>query len=223
MRIRENILQLDVRVEDRYRKWFSTLGQDGCLAATCVVLGDSDIDYELAPNIDQTRVVSTPYHVEGIKHKLIYNGVGKNLAGQIVCFARKVDDLGNVYSIYDYPTNEVFAAGVIPPTLANGKNWERVTFTDAKMGFILYFSTVLDYYLDDDGVKKRLVETYDFSFDWDGGAKPAGWDYVIDNDNGSILIAKEETSGSPVGTAFNAVVTVVGQDSQKIKKLRFNI
>lgn len=223
MKIRENILQIDIKVEDRYRKWFSTLGQDGCLAATCVVLGDSDIDYELAPNIDKTRIVSTPYHVEGIKHKLIYNGVGKNLAGQIVSFARKVDDLGNVSSIYNYPTDEIFATGIIPPALSNGKNWERLTYTDSKMGYILYFSTVLDYYLDDNGVKKRLVEAYDFSFDWDGGTQPVEWDYVIDNDNGSILIAKEDTSSSPVGSAFNATVTVVGQESQKIKKVRFNI
>lgn len=222
MRIRQNILQLDVKVEDRYRKWFSTLGQDGCLAATCVVLGDSDVDYELAPNIDQTRVVSTPYHVEGVKHKLIYNGVGKNLAGQIVCFARKVNENGEIQSIYNYPTNENWTTDITPPTLQNGKNWERVTFSDEKMGYILYFSTVLDYYLDEDGVKKRLVEQYDFSFDWDGGAQPAEFYYVIDNDNGSLLLSKEETSSSPVGTAFNGIITVVGQKSQKIKKLRFN-
>lgn len=223
MRVRQNILQLDIKVEDRYRKWFASLGQENALAATCVILGDSDIDYELAPNIDTSRIVSTPYNVEGIKHRLIYNGVGKNLAGQIACFARKVTDTGAIQSIYDYPSNEIFTTGVVPPSLENGKNWERIDFTDSKMGFILYFSTILDYYYDENGVKKRLVEKYNFSFDWDGGAQPIGWDYVIDNDNGSILIAKEDTTSSPVGSAYNGVLTVVGQDSQKIKKVRFNL
>jgi hypothetical protein len=221
MRLQPNILTLDLKVQDRYRKWFSALGADpNYLASTCVILGDSDIDYELAPNIDNSRILSAPFSTEGIKHKLIYNGVGKNLSGVIKCFARKVLDDGSVESLYDYPVTQSFSAGTTPPTLTNGRNWEYVTFTSNQMGFILYFSTVLDFYLDANGVKKRLVENYDFTFDWNGSPlTPAGWNYIIDTDNGSIFLFK---SAGAVGLTYSGKITAVGQSSQKVKELAFN-
>ncbi|MEO6306081.1 MAG: hypothetical protein ABIP51_23235 [Bacteroidia bacterium] len=213
-----------MKVQDKYRKWFSALGTDpNYLASTCVILGDSDIDYELAPNIDNSRILSSPFSVPAVKHKLIYNGVGKNLSGIIKCFARRVNSDGSIDSLYQYPLNENFIAGNVGPTLENGKNWESITFTDAKMGFILFFSTVLDFYLDENGIKKRLVETYDFSFDWDGSPlTPVKWNYIIDLDNGSIFFYKEDTTSTPIGITLRGKIKVVGQSTQKITELSFN-
>ena len=154
---------------------------------------------------------------------MIYNGVGKNLSGIIKCFSRKVLSTGDIQSYYDYPNSETWSTGQIPPTLTNGKNVENITFDTTKMGYILYFSTVLDFYLTADGVKERLVEPYTFSaIDWNGTeAIPTSWDYVIDNDNGSMLISKDVTSS--IGALYTGTITVIGQFSNKIKKVNFNL
>jgi hypothetical protein len=223
MRLNPATLQVDIRVQDRYRKWFSQLGLQGQIVAGSVILGDSDVDYELAPNIGTTRVLGAPYNVEGIKSPLIYNGVGKNLAGVVKCFVRKITTTGDVQSLYDYPNNENWSTGILPPTLVNGKNWEKITFDDTKMGYILYFSTVLDYYFDDQGNKKRLSEIYDFTMSFDGAsAAPTNWEYIIDNENGSILISKGDTSLTPVSASYLGKITVTGQFSKKIKEVKFN-
>lgn len=222
MKLNNNILSIDIRLQDKYRKWFSTLGTENLLASKCVILGDSDVDYELL-DMNNAKVLNAPYAVDGIRYKLIYNGVGKNLSGVIKCFARKVLASGDVQGLYTYPSNETFATGVIPPLLENGKNWESVTFDDNPMGYILFFSTVLDYYFDENGVKKRLIEAYDYTFDWDGSPTTAsGFEYVIDNDNGSLLLSKQDTSGSPIGITYRGSVTIKGQFSQKVKKVLFN-
>lgn len=223
MRLKTNILEIDVKCQDRYRKWFSSLGTEALLENQCVILGDSDIDYELAPNIDSTRILSAPFNVEAVKHKLIYNGVGKNLAGSIKVFARKVLDTGVVQSLYNYPLDEIWSTEVTPPILTTGKSWEKFTFDDSKMGYILFFSTVLDFYLDANDVKKRLKETYTVTFDWNGGAIPLNWEFTIDNINGSLLLAKDDTTSTPIGVNYNATITIVGDFSQKTKKIFFNI
>jgi hypothetical protein len=223
MKLNSQVLSIDVKVQDKYRKWFSTLGSENLLTAKCVILGDSDIDYELSGNMNNAKILNAPYAVDGVRYKLIYNGVGKNLAGSIKCFARKVLSTGDIQGLYTYPANETFTTGVIPPSLGNGKNWEKFTFNDNQMGYILYFSTVLDYYFDADGVKKRLVEAYDYTFDWDGSPTTAsGYEYVIDNDNGSLLLSKQNTTGSPIGLTYRGSLTIKGQFSQKTKKILFN-
>lgn len=223
MRLLPNTLKLEIKIQDRYREWFSSLGQEDALQSSCVILGDSDVDYSIAPNISKTRILSAPFNVEGIKHKLIYNGVGKNLSGLIKCFARRVNSTGDIESIYDYPTTNNFILGLTPPTLENGNNFEQITFTNAKMGYILFFSTVLDYYVTDTGVKKRLVEEYTFSIDWNGATvTPANWDFVVDNINGSMLISKNELANS-VGSLYNCTITAKGKNSNKIKKIKFNL
>lgn len=223
MLLNPNQLVLDIKLQDRFRRWFSTIGNENLLTAGCVILGDSDIDYELAPNVNSSRILDAPYQTEGIKYKLIYNGVGKNLAGAIKCFIRRVDVDGSIDSLYDYNADENFIPGQTPPTLVNGKDWDRITFQDVKMGYILFFETVLDYYLTDDGIKKRLVEPYTFSFDWNGSSlTPSNWDFVIDNTNGSLLLTKQDTSGSPIGLNYRGNLTVTGQTSRKIKIVNFN-
>lgn len=221
MRLNNDVLEIEVKVQDRYRKWFSALGTDIPLSATCVILGDSDIDYGLAPNVATSRILSAPYSVNGVKHKLIYNGIGKNLAGSIKCFARQIQSDGSVDSRYNYPANETWTPGRLPPTLANGENITQVIFDSTKMGYILFFSTVLDYYFDENGIKKRLFEKYNFFVDWNGVEDiPANWDVVIDNDNGSLLISKNNIA---VGTAYTGTITIVGQFSNKTKIIKFNL
>jgi hypothetical protein len=221
--INNNTLLVQLKVQDRYRKWFSGLGTEIPLSSTCVIFGDSDIDYELAPNVGQSRILSAPFNCEGIKYKLLYNGVGKNLSGIIKCFTRTVLSTGDIQSYYDYPNSDTLSTGRIPPTLNNGVDTEQLTFTNDKMGYILFFSTVLDYYFDVNGVKERLVEDYNFSIDWnDSDATPTGWDFVIDNKNGSMLISKDITA-NPVGSTYNGTITVTGQFSNKIKKVKFNL
>lgn len=223
MRLKKDILELEIKIQDRYRKYFSSLGNDAQLKSTCVILGDSDIDYELAPNVSQSRILSAPYNVNGVKHKLIYNGVGKNLSGLIKCFSRKVLSDGTIQGLYNYPTDEIWETRMMPPSLENGKNVEVLVFDEnvTKMGYILFFSTVLDYYFDENGVKKRLVEKYNFSFDWNGSeVAPTGWESIIDNDNGSLLLAKDTAT---VSVLPNCTITIIGQFSNKVKRVKFNL
>lgn len=222
MKLSPNTLKLEIKVQDKYREWFSGLGQETALKASCVILGDSDVDYSIAPNISKTRILSAPFNVEGVKHKLIYNGVGKNLSGLIKCFVRRVNSTGDIESLYDYPLTNTFTAGTTAPTLENGNNFEFVTFTNSKMGYILFFSTVLDYYLTDTGIKKRLGEEYTFDIDWNGLPMPTNWDFVVDNVNGSMFISKNELANS-VGSIYNCTITAKGKNSNKIKKIKFNL
>jgi len=221
MLLNKDILSLDIKVQSRYRKWFSTLGMKDTLAASSVILGDSDIDYSLGDNIQETRILNAPYS-GGIKHKLIYNGVGKDFSGEIKCFHRKILANGDVQSLYDYNLNENWTTGVFPPTLANGKNIDIITFDDTKMGYILFFETVLDFYLTEDNIKKRFIESYNCNIDWNGGVKPATFDFIFDSDNGSILISKNDTSLTPVGLNYRGTITMTGGFSNKVKIIKFN-
>jgi hypothetical protein len=223
MRLDTDVLEIQLKVQDRYRDNLSSLGTDTPLSAMCVILGDSDIDYGLAPNIADTRILSAPYNVNGVKHKLIYNGIGKNLSGLIKCFARQVLSDGSIQSMYDYPASETWSTSRKSPLLVNAEDLDKITFTNATMGYILFFSTVLDYYFDENGIKKRLIEKYDFSVNWNGATTtPNQWDIVFDNDNGSLLISKSSLAPS-TGVNYNGVITIVGQFSNKIKKVKFNL
>jgi len=223
MILNPNTLVLDIKLTDEMREWLSTLGNEDLLSATCVILGDSDIDYNLAPKINTTRILEGPYNPPAVKYKLIYNGVGQDLSGTIKTFARYVNTDGTISSLYDYPTTSNFTSGTTPPSLENGKDFDQITFQDVQMGYILYFETVLDFYLDDDGTKERLNEDYTFTILWDGSATiPAGWDYVIDTVNGSMLLAKTDTTTSPIGTNYRGKITVFGNTSNKTKVVTFN-
>lgn len=223
MILQSDVLTVDIKVQDRYRKWFSSIGLSDTLAASCVILGDSDVDYNLAPNVEQTRVLNAPFNVAGVKHKLIYNGVGKNLSGQIKSFARKVITTGDVQSLYDYNLNENWSTGSLPPELINGKDWSKFTFDDTKMGYILYFSTVLDYYVTDDNVNQRLNEDYTFEVLWDNSTTtPTGWEYVIDNENDSMFLCKVDSSANPIGLNYRGKIVITGQFSKKVKTITFN-
>lgn len=223
MILNPNILQIDVKLQDSYRNFLSSFMSDPTVVPSCVILGDSDVDYSLAPNINNSRVLNTPYTTSGIKWKLIFNGVGKNLSGIIKGFARKVLTDGSIESLYDYNTDLNFIPGITVPTRANGYDWPQLTFDDTQMGYILFFETVLDYYLDSTNAKERLKENYTITFSWNGSpTKPNNWDYVIDNTNGSLLLAKQDTTPTPIGLNYRGSITIVGQFSQKEKIITFN-
>lgn len=223
MFLNPSLLIVDCKLQDSYRSFISSMLADPSLVPTSVILGDSDISYELAPNVANSRILNAPYGDIQVKHKLIFNGVGKNLSGIIKTFARKVVEDGSIESLYDYDANLNFTAGLTPPILSNGYDWNTITFDDTKMGYILFFETVLDYYLTSIGVKERLVENYTFVFSWNGSTiTPPGWDFVIDNTNGSLLLSKIDTTSTPIGLNYRGKITVTGQFSQKIKVITFN-
>lgn len=228
MILQNNTLQLDIKLTDAYRKYLSSLGSLEALKAGCVILGDSDIDYTLSPNISESAILNAPYAPSGIKHKLLWNGVGKDLSGTIRCFARQVQANGSINSLYNYPTDEIFSLGDTPPELINGKDWNQITFNDSKMGYILFFETVLDYYLTDDGINERLIELYDVSIDWNSennngdNSIPLDWDVVTDNLNGSMLISKNDTTLNPIGLNYRGQIIISAQFTKKKKIITFN-
>lgn len=224
MILNNNTLQLDIKLTDQQRQNMSNLlTADPTLSPTCVIVGDSDIDYSLSPNVSTSAILNAPYAPSGVKWKLIYNGVGKNLSGEITTFARKILADGTIQSLYTYPTDLVFSNGATAPSLVEGYDWNQITFDDLQSGYILFFQTVLDYYFDADGNKERFLESYNFTIDWSGSSiTPANWDYVIDNTNGSILLAKQDTTSTPIGFNYRGTITITGQFSQISKIVTFN-
>lgn len=161
-------LILDVKAQDRLRQWFSQRGSAANLLIKCLSLGDSDVDYELSDQVSDIQVLSAPYNVQKIKSKLIYEGDVSNLTGKITSYLRYVDANGLVKSLYSYVPNKNFFSGIFPPTLANGFDWDEITFASiTREGFIIYFQTLPDNFTEvdpNDNTKTRplrFVETYD--------------------------------------------------------------
>ena len=73
-------LALDVKAQDRLRKWFADRGSAANLIITSVGLGDSDVDYELSQQYTRMKVLNAPYNVGKIKHHLIYEGQHEKIA-----------------------------------------------------------------------------------------------------------------------------------------------
>ena len=220
MELNQNIIEVDIKVQDSYRQLLSQLGI-GAAQLQCVMLGDSDIDYELGPNVaTKNRILSAPYSIPAIKFPLIFNGAGKGLSGNITTFARQVNSDGTVSGIYAYPPTLTFTISQVPPTLANGYNWTNLTFTTAKMGFILYFQSILAYYQNISGVQEKLIESYTITVTFNGSSTlPANWEIIYDTTDNSMLIAKNAVSliGNP-----NGLITVVGNISKMTSTINFN-
>lgn len=212
-------LSLDIKAQDRLRQWFSQRGSSGNVLIKCVGLGDSDVDYEMTQQYTRMKILNAPYNVPRIKHHLVYSGDVLNVTGVLSTFLRRVNDLEEVESLYSYPPdNTNFTAGIIPPTLANGYDFLDIIFDTLSVvreGFIVYFQTLPDNYLDSDGVQQRLVEQYDFTFN----NVPSSWEVIVDQTNGSFLIAK------PAGYVFTTQqgsILIKGQDSSITKTILFN-
>lgn len=212
-------LAVDTKAQDRLREWFAKRGLPENVVITCVGLGDSDVDYNMTQQATRIKVIQAPYQVPRIKHHLYYSGVTANITGTITTFIRRVNELDQIESLYNYPPNNItYTAGIIPPTLANGYNFATVDFNilnPDKEGFIVYFQTLPDGYLDSSGVQQRLVEQYDFTFN----NIPVSWEVILDQTNGSFLIAK------PAGYVFSSLqgsIVIKGLSSSLTKTILFN-
>lgn len=236
MKINPNILQLDIKVQDKFRENLAQLA-NGNLKLSCVMLGDSDIDYEISQDMSNARILNAPFNVEGIRYPLVYDGPGKGLDGYITCFARKVDSTGAVLGLYNYPTNDTFTNGQLPPKLENGKDFSKLEFDGTKMGYILYFQSLLYNFVDDSTQQlMRLNEKINIKVTFDGSETiPAEWDVVKDNGtrtvtlnnksyslyNNSMLIAKN--IGGSATNNIKGIIKVTGEFSNITKNITFNL
>lgn len=212
-------LAVDLKAQDRLRKWFSERGLSDSVIITCIGLGDSDITYEMSQQVSRIKVLQAPYQVPRIKHHLYYSGVATNVTGRISTFLRRVNASDQVESLYNYPPNNTsFSAGVIPPTLAMGYDFSTINFdtgASTKEGFIVYLQTLPDNYVDSSGVQQRLPEQYTFTFN----NVPVSWEVILDQTNGSFLIAKPD---SYVFASAQGSIVVQGVDSAISKTILFN-
>lgn len=210
-------LTLDLKAQDRLREWFSKRADGEVVKLTAVQLGDSDIHYEMSQQISDVKILNAPFQVDGIKHKLIYSGSNTNLTGTVECYVRYVNEFGQVASYYNYPTNLNLSLGVAPPTTANQVNTDTLTFgVGNKEGYICFFQTLPDNFVDTNNVRLRLKEEYDIVTN----NVPNTWEVIVDQANGSLFIAK------PTGYTFaasTATITVKGQLSSISKTITFNI
>jgi hypothetical protein len=96
-----------------------------------------------------------------------------------------------------------------------------LTFDSTKSGYILFFETLLDNYLDDNNVPERMSEQYKFTVTFNGSETiPNGWDIIYDYEHGSLLIGKDVGS---VTSSNNGIITVFGLTSRFQKTILFNI
>lgn len=214
-------LALDTKAQDRLRQWFSFRGTNvSNLEITCVGLGDSDIDYEMTNQYTKIKVIEAAWNIPKIKHHLVYSGLVNNVTGTISAFARHVNSTGQVESYYAYPVNLNLTAGVVPPTLINGFDNTTLLFSPLsllKEGYIIFYETLPDGFIDiTTGLSERLVEEYDIITD----NLPNTWEVIIDQINGSLLIAK---SAGYTFTSSQGSITATGKLSGLTKTIFFNI
>lgn len=214
-------INVDIKVQDRFRQYLSELLSKNLIELKCVMLGDSDIDYEMGYQINKVRILNSPYNIQAIKYPLIYNGLGKGIKGTVTTFVRYVDTNGTVSSYYNYPTDTVLSSGRVPPILRNGYDVSFVEFTSAKSGAIVFLQSLLDYYVDENGVQQRLKEQYDIKFFFNGSqVVPNGWQATVDSDNGSFLIGKSNVA-IQFPSDYKGEVLIKGLSSQLTKTLKF--
>jgi len=223
MILNTNQITVDIKVADRYRNLISKLGSNN-VELKCVILGDSDINYELSDKINEVKILNAPYNPDAIKYPLIYNGLGNGVKGTITSFLRYVNENGDVSSYYEYPTNQNLSVGRIPPVLKNGIDQDFINFTNNKMGAIIYLQTLLDYYRTEEGVQQRLKEPYEIKVFFNNTENiPNGWQVINDFNNGSLLISKDSIVLQDSVNVFNGLLTVKGSISNIEKNILFNI
>lgn len=240
MKINNSILQLDIKMQDKLRELLAH-GEDGLLKITGVQLGDSDVDYNQL-NINENRVLNAPFNVNKVKYPLIFSGTGRGLEGNITCFARKVvEEAGvtKIYSLYDWPNNSNFTYGNTAPILNNGYDWNNLDFDETKMGYVIFFQTLLLNYFDATlNLQSRFNEPLDIEVSFNGSTTlPPGWEITIDSGtrqiteagvtmtvyHNSMLICKDATGISTAGLNTDGQISVTGNLSNINKKITFNI
>lgn len=212
-------LTLDAKVQDRLREWFSKRGLPDAVQLKSVQLGDSDINYEMSQQVNTIRVLNAPYQVQGIKHKLTYTGATSNVSGRIETYYRHVNDLGQVESFYSYHANLNLTLGVYPPSRGNQVNQSTISFntlSNTKEGFIIFNQTLPDGYTTTPGnIPMRLKEEYDFTV----SVYPTDWEFIIDQANGSIFIAKPDNY---IFQGLIGTVQMKGHLSSLTRTIEFN-
>lgn len=213
-------LNITIKAEDRLREWLSKRGSTDGLQLSFVALGDSDVDYEMSLQSERISTVPSAYQIPQIKYKLLYEGNPGNFAGEIVVYSRYVDQDGNVGSLYSFPPNNLtYTLGVSPPTLGNGYNQNSILFNTLNAnaeGYIVYLQTLPDGYVDETtGDPLRLQEVYSIVFT----GLPVSWEVILDEPNGSFLIAR------PAGYTFTSgtgTIEITGNNSSIKRTLTFN-
>lgn len=217
-------LAIDLKCQDRLRRWFSQrgVGASNNLEISCLGLGDSDIDYELSQQADNIYVLHSPFEVPGIKHKIIYAGNLSNLSSTVTCYLRQLYDdtiyfdseSGHSYWVWSASEDVATSLIVATPTF----DWSNIPFEETNAlqdGYILYFQTLPTGYLVG-GVQGRYPEQYDFTF----ANVPGSWEIIIDEVYGSLLIAKP---AAYTFTSSSATITAKGKQTGAIKVVTFNI
>ena len=217
-------LFIDLKTQDKLRKWFSERDNGSPINIKNLALGDSDVDYKLSLQVNKIRPLPAPYEVPRIMSNILYKGNVGNITGVITAYLRRVNNVGQVESLYNHISGFSgslnFTNGTNPPVINNEYDWNSIPFTQTpttKEGFIVFLQTLPDNYFEIDGVTpKRLIETYDISFD--NINFPSTWEAIIDDLNGSFLLAVPNTY--TFGTNIQQI-KVKGRISGIIKFLTF--
>jgi hypothetical protein len=218
-------LSVDIKAQDRLREWFAQRQNGGTVDLTHVALGDSDINYQMSQQYGAIKILSTPFNIPDIKHKLLHTGGVAGVTGVIESYLRKINDQGQVLSLYNYPPSTNWVLGTLPPTKANQYNFSQIPFDTTntqREGFICFNQTLPDNYFDNANNPLRLKESYDLtitSTTLAPGVLPTGWELIQDVENGSFLLAKP---ASYVFTNNIATIKLRGILSSITKTLTFS-
>ncbi len=216
-------LKVDLKAQDRLRRWLADRSENNDfkeLIIKSIVLGDSDIDYRMSTYYDKINILNSPYQVEGIKNKLIFEGQTSNLSGNIVTYGRKILNDGTIASLYNYPPNNInYIISNSPPIKLNGYDINNLSFPDdnQKFGWVIFIQSLPDNYFDDSNNQLRYNEKYDIQLK---NFPVSGWEFIHDEENGSFILAKDE-GFSLVGNN-NGEIKIIGKDTSITKTITFN-
>jgi len=161
-------LKVDIKLQDRLRKWFAQRGEDfnlKKLIIKAVSLGDSDVDYRLSEEPQKMVTLNAPYNINNIVNKLVYSGNETNLSGKIIWWNRRIKADGTLESLYFYPPNKTtYQSGGNPPTKENGFEPNKITFDNFgnnRGGVVVFLQSLPDNEFDENLFPKRLNEKYE--------------------------------------------------------------
>lgn len=155
-----NNIFLSLKAQDRIRQWFSQRGSKTNPIITNLVLGDSDVDYELSQQINNIKILPAPYNISQIKYPMIYQGELNNVTATLETYIRHINSAGEIEALYNYP-NLTFVEGQLPPTVSMNKDFNSLAFTPLTEGYIIFPVSLPLNYLDVNGNQMRFKEPYD--------------------------------------------------------------
>lgn len=215
-------LRIDLKAQDAFRKWLADRSINNDLKKMIlksITLGDSDIDYRLSTYYDKINILNAPFQISSIKNKLVFEGASLNFTGKLATYARRILSDGSVASLYNYPPNSTnYLISSNPPTLANGLDITNLAFANdnQRAGWCMFIQTLPDNFFDDSNNQLRYKEKYDIQLT---GFPVSGWEFIQDDDNGSFMIAKDQ---SVALTGTPGLIKIIGKDSSITKTITFN-